>query len=145
MPREDGTFEITFNAESMSGLLSELQGAFIEAIDRALIVVAEQLLKDSKLYVPVLTGQLRDSGRTHDLPDPPKGFERRVQVIYGDADVIYAWIQHETPFNHPSLGFFGPAKYLEKPLTLNAAYYEQLFIAEVEIGLTRGYRYASRR
>lgn len=145
MPESLGTFEITFDTDSMSGLVDELKDAFIEAIDRALMVVAKELLKDSKLYVPVLTGQLKDSGRTHDLPDPPTGQSRRVQVVYGDSNVVYAWIQHETPFNHPSLGFFGPAKYLERPFLVNQSFYQALFVAEVQIGLNRGYRYARRR
>ena len=89
--------------------------------------VAQEVLRDSFVFVPVLSGDLLRSGRievTH------TGFALqsvRISVVYGGNAIGYAETQHEDPYNHPSLGFFGAAKYLERPWTLNAVFYQELW------------------
>lgn len=113
-----------------------------EAVRHALFVVARELWKDSKLYVPVLTGRLRDSGRVKESPYSISD-SIEVRVIYGNEVVTWAIKQHEVPYNHPSLGFFGPAKYLDKPLQQNYGFYLSLFNTEVQIALARRYFHAA--
>lgn len=131
-----GTIDVTFNTADAQELLKVFANVMPDAAAHALKVVAEELLRDSKLYVPVLTGALKDSGRVEELPTIDDAL-RVVRVIYGSADVLYARIQHEKPFNHPSLGFFGPAKFLQEPLTRNAQFYGLLLVAEYELYLTQ--------
>lgn len=137
MPLSTGTIEITFDTRQMIELLRGFIATNDRAANRALHVVARELLKDSKLYVPVLTGALKDSGRVEEVPTLNDA-RRVVQTVYGNAQVLYAFIQHERAFNHPSLGFFGPAKYLEKPLLANYTYYQSLFIVEYQLAIGRG-------
>jgi hypothetical protein len=96
-----------------------------EIAEEALVVVAREFLNDSKLYVPVLTGALKDSGHVEVAPSGDN--ERVVRVVY---DVFYAWMQHERPFWHPSLGFYGAARYMELPLLRFADFYLALFVDE---------------
>jgi hypothetical protein len=82
----------------------ETRRAFFEELEK----VAEQILYTAQeIYVPVLTGDLKRSGRM-------KSHKGRYPVIYvsfGGPDVPYALLQHEaTWFNHPR---GGRAKYLE--------------------------------
>jgi len=132
-----GTVSVVFDTTRMRNLLGNFLVVNQDAADHALNVVAKELLKDSRLYVPVLTGKLKDSGRIEGYPSVTET-RRVVQVIYGnDSNILYAALQHEKPFNHPSLGFFGPAKYLERRLVQNAAFYRALFIAEYQIYMMR--------
>lgn len=96
-----------------------------EATEAALLAVASQLLEDSKAYVPVLTGALKKSAKVQYAISMSTAI-RAAEVVYGSADVVYAAIQHDGDFNHPSLGFKGPAKYLERPLRTNYLYYMEL-------------------
>ncbi len=116
---------------SVADATRQIRGALISAINGAFVVVANALLEDSRPYVPVLTGALQDSGRLEAV----KGFLDQtdiVKVVYGSAAVNYAYRQHEEPFNHPSLGFYGAAQYLQLPYTLNRGFYAELFRFEVE-------------
>lgn len=131
-----GSIDVTFSTADAKELLKVFANVVPDAAQHAIRVVAEELLRDSKLYVPVLTGALKDSGRVEEVPTLDDAV-RVARVIYGNADVLYARIQHEKPFNHPSLGFFGPAKFLEEPLIKNAEFYVLLLVAEYELYLTQ--------
>lgn len=123
MPDTSGKFEI--DVKTLFNL-DELKKGFEEAAEYALEKVAERLLADSRIYVPVLTGALKSSGHVEKMPttdDAVKSF----RVIY---DMSYAEKQHEEEFRHPSLGFFGAAKYLEKPLDLFREFYIELYTFE---------------
>jgi len=139
MPDIQGSFSIDFDTSDFRGLVGHIRRFSLEAADYALLVVANELLRDAQLYVPVLSGRLRDSGRVEDMPEPEGAHIRRVRVVYGNADVMYAWIQHEVPYNHPSLGLYGPAKYLETPLMMNHNFYMSLFAVEYDLYLSRSY------
>ena len=124
------------------------------AAQRALFVVAQELLRDSKLYVPVQSGKLRDSGKAEIMlspmaaegvgtviPLPTSNDAIRVcRVIYGSEAVKYAALQHDKSFRHPGLGFTGPAKYLEKPMLANYKFYQALFVTEFQLALKAGLR-----
>lgn len=105
-----------------------LKQGFKKATAYALERVAERLLADSRLYVPVLTGALKDSGHVEVIPTFDDALEF-VRVVY---PLDYAEKQHEGDYRHPSLGFKGPAKYLEKPLTLYGQFYLNLFTFEFD-------------
>lgn len=108
--------------------LRALKVGFAAATDYALKRVAERLLADSRQFVPVLTGQLKDSGYVEVMPDIDLAFSM-VRVIY---PLPYAETQHEDEYRHPSLGFYGAAKYLQKPLDLFRAFYYELFAFEFD-------------
>lgn len=101
----------------------DLKEGFRKAASFALEKVAERLLSDSRLFVPVLTGQLRDSARVEQFPTM---FDAVVEfrVRYS---MPYAKTQHEDQYNHPSLGFYGAARYLAKPLELFGDFYLRLY------------------
>lgn len=126
-PLDGGGIELTFDASQIQQSLEQYRELSGEVIQEALEVVAREFLKDSKLYVPVLTGALKDSGHVEVAPLFTENSERVVRVVY---DVFYAWIQHEQPFWHPSLGFYGPARYLEIPLIRFGGFYMALFVEE---------------
>jgi hypothetical protein len=77
---------------------------FFEQLEK----IAEQVLYTAQeLYVPVLTGDLKRSGRMTSHP----GAYPVIYVSFGGPDVPYALLQHEaTWFKHPR---GGRAKYLE--------------------------------
>lgn len=128
----DGEFSIQLDSTRYSAVLAQYTKVLPQAIDHALAVVARELLIDAKMHVPVLTGALKSSGRVEDMPDFDAAV-RTVRVVFGDPFLIrYAAIQHEKPYWHPSLGFYGAAKFLEKPLEQNAVFYLELMRVEVE-------------
>lgn len=108
--------------------LRALKVGFAAATDYALKRVAERLLSDSRQFVPVLTGALKDSGFVEVMPDVDLAFSM-VKVIY---PLPYAETQHEDEYRHPSLGFRGAAKYLQRPLDLFADFYFELFAFEFD-------------
>lgn len=134
----DGTINIQLDVGDFARVTKEYYRNSTRAIDHALEVVAKQLLRDSRLFVPVLTGRLRDSGRTESTPTVSDAV-RAFQVVYGSEQVKYAFKQHEGFYRHPSLGFTGRARYLAKPLEKNYRFYQILFAAEYEVALRRLY------
>lgn len=106
----------------------KLKQGFADATQYALMRVAERLLADSRQYVPVLTGALKDSGTVEVMPKIDDAFEM-VRVTY---PLDYAETQHEDEYRHPSLGFYGAAKYLAKPLEQFGAFYLELFTFEFD-------------
>ncbi len=124
-----GEVRIEIDASQFVEALSIFRsGVFTRAVDQALEVVGYAIWRDSLLFVPVLTGALRDSAHLEFTRLPTR---RSVSLVYGDARIVYAWIQHEKEFWHPSLGYYGAAKYLTRPLIENADYYQALFTAEL--------------
>jgi len=105
----------------------------LDAVLFASRTVAERWLSDSKDYVPVLTGALKDSGYVARAKIAGSAAVR-FSVFYNTR---YAEKQHEEEFNHPSLGFFGRAAYLTKPLEANKDFYEQLFALAMKRYLER--------
>lgn len=108
--------------------LRALKRGFAAATEFALRRVADRLLSDSRQFVPVLTGALKDSGFIEAMPSVDLAF-LMVRVIY---PLDYAEVQHEEDFRHPSLGFAGPALYLQKPLDLFTDFYFALFAFEFD-------------
>lgn len=106
------TIEIKGLAE-VNRRLTEIAETNREAFARALHEEAEIEMTESKRRVPVgETGALRESGRVEDV-------EGGVRLVYGDASVDYAIVQHE------ELEFFhtvGEAKYLERPVLESLPY-----------------------
>lgn len=121
----EGEFSITLNSHFVK---KDVRKAFTKATEHALLKVAERLLSDSRVYVPVLTGALKASGHIEELPTLENA-TKLIRVIY---NLDYAEKQHENEYRHPSLGFYGAAKYLQKPLTLYGAYYMELFTFEFD-------------
>ena len=60
-----------------------------------------------------------------------------VRVVYGSDAVLYAKIQHDGEFHHPSLGFHGASKFLTTPVQLNLGFYMEVFTLEVQRRLPR--------
>lgn len=123
-----GQFSITISTSlGSAGFKKKLVAACVEAWK----VVAERLLQDAAVFVPILTGDLLRSGRVEVFPGVGKNGVPTVSVVFGSDFVDYAETQHEDPYNHPSLGFFGAAKYLERPLAINEPFYRLLFQSEL--------------
>ena len=129
-----GSINVSFDTRDARRWLGQYRQWSQRAASHAQRVVAHELLRDAALYTPVLTGALRDSGRVEDVPTFDQSV-MAVRVVFGSFEVIYARIQHEKPFNHPSLGFYGAAKFLERPLLHNYAFYQQLFLVEYELAM----------
>jgi len=120
----EGAFSVQINDQLN---ISGLKERFTEASEYALQQVATRLLADSRAFVPVLTGALKDSGRVEVMPSPDDAL-RIIRVTY---NVPYALRQHEEEdYWHPSLGFRGAAKYLTKPLMFFGDFYQYLFELE---------------
>lgn len=120
---EAGTFSVRFKPDIP---VRRVKRGAQQAMEYALVKVAERLLADSRIYVPVLTGALKDSGKVELIPTLDQAV-RYVQVTY---NTDYAERQHEIPYRHPSLGFYGAAKYLTKPLEAYGPFYLELFVLE---------------
>jgi hypothetical protein len=93
--------------------IKEAQSKLPKAAASALHSEAEDIMKESKdNYVPILTGDLKDSGRV----ESPVVEGQRVLVVaqYGNEKTeTYALVQHENlTLNHPG---GKQAKYLERP------------------------------
>lgn len=114
----EGTLKLDISVDFDGNVVTD---AIQDAAFRGIRRVAEALLADAWAYVPVLTGALRDSGHIEEFR--ANGPDLVVQVVY---DLVYAIRQHEEEFNHPSLGFFGAAKYLQKPWEANQPFYAAL-------------------
>jgi len=125
MPTAEGAFSVSVNANvKVKGLKNRLAAGAEFALKR----VAERLLVDSQAFVPVLTGALKDSGTIEVQPT----LRQAVSIVRVLYPIDYAERQHEVPYNHPSLGFYGAAKYLQKPLELFGNFYQRLFAFEME-------------
>jgi len=124
-PLAQGSFALLVNVKDFT---TDVKDTLRKAVLEALKTVAEALLSDSRAYVPVLTGDLLRSGRVEVIRHHKRFGTDQVRVVYGREQVIiYAETQHEDPYNHPSLGFFGAAKYLTQPWQANLAFYQALF------------------
>lgn len=119
--------------------VSKMSDSMADVINDALLATAQLLLEDSRPYVPVLTGDLQDTGRV-EVVKRFLGQTDIVKVVYGSEAVQYAYRQHEESFNHPSLGFTGAAKYLLIPYQTNRRFYLEFFSNEVESKLGRALR-----
>ncbi len=112
--------------EAVSAAVADMKKELRDAVSEALRVVAHALLVDSRAFVPVLSGKLLDSGRVERVEGLANGIVYW-RVVYGNDLIPYALTQHEDPYNHPSLGFFGRARYLQRPWELNKRFYHELF------------------
>lgn len=121
----EGSFSVAVAKEFPKAALKR---GFSAATQFALLRVADRLLADSRMFVPVLTGALKDSGFVELLPTFDEAFHF-VRVVY---PLEYAETQHEDEWRHPSLGFYGAAKYLSKPMELYGSFYLELFTFEFD-------------
>ena len=96
-------FSFKFSGDrEMKRRLQNVQKKYRRKVKKALRERAEKIMKRSRdHFVPVDTGDLHDTGRVED------GKDLEVLLTYGDADVDYAEVVHET---HPT-----QSKYLEIP------------------------------
>ncbi len=124
MAEFEGSFKVVIDVPDLTGV----RDVIVDAHREAALAVAENLLSDSRLYVPVLSGDLLDSGRvevTGALFDSVV-----VSVIYGSGSADYAETQHDDPYRHPSLSSGDlpfAAEYLTKPLEFNRTFYITLY------------------
>ena len=108
--------KVTIEAKVKSNKFRTIQGAVIRDLADALYVEAELIMTDSKAnYVPVDTGQLRNSGTV--LRPEITSNQVSVTLGYGGASAPYAAKIHEAP---PRWGQ-GKNKYLSKPLNKASA------------------------
>lgn len=73
--------------------------------------VTEAIFGDSQRYVPVLTGDLRASGRTEYEEDRTVG-----RVVYGDEDVDYATFQEVGTSRMDAQPYLRPAAFQVREL-----------------------------
>lgn len=129
-----GTISVSIDGPRL-GFTDVIEGALREANRQALRAVGEALLQDTPGFTPILTGDLLRSGRVEELRNPFEGGNDAVRIVFGDSDIAYAEYQHEEELNHPSLGFFGRAEYLRRPLELNGRFYVELYRFEMRRAL----------
>ena len=99
---------------NLSALLKQLNAAPVEFLHAAAAEIyqeAEGIMAQAKELVPVLTGNLRDSGHV-ELPRVEKS-SALVELGFGSSAVKYATPVHENLEAHHPRG--GTAKYLELP------------------------------
>lgn len=102
---------VTFKVDIKANNFRSIKGAVIEDIASAMYTEAELIMTDSKAnYVPVVTGQLSNSGTV--LKPEIKPSSVIVKLGYGGPAAPYALAVHEAP---PSWGQHKP-KYLSRPL-----------------------------
>lgn len=124
-------------AGSIRTNMQKFKTRFRTASLRALKDVAAEFLRDTRPYVPILTGALLDSGRVEVKLDPGDAVDG-VTVVYGGRtafNIPYARFQHEEELHHPSLAAGGgpfAAKYLEKPFRKNSQFYLLLYEMRLE-------------
>lgn len=123
-----GTIALTFDLDLQ---VEDVRRRFKSAVKGAQGVVARALLADAYAYVPVLSGALRDSGRVEHIPTLDDSIVWTRVVFGSNPDVLYAEYQHEEDLRHPSLGFKGRAKYLQKPFDANSRFYLALYELEL--------------
>lgn len=89
----------------------------------ATFLAGEHVMATSKKeFVPVVTGNLRNSGRV--IPEPPAGNKAVVRLRYGGPAVFYALWVHEAPEHWGQ----GKAKYLTKAVEAVAPDLPRLFL-----------------
>jgi hypothetical protein len=123
-------YKVRFDVSHFNDSAKEFASTNRAALDQALLSVGSAILRDAKLYVPILTGALKDSGKVS--LDIWSNSSQGVRISFGSADVVYAQIQHDKEFWHPSLGFYGAAKYVSKPLMANMYFYTWMFMFELK-------------
>jgi hypothetical protein len=114
--------------------LRTILGQLIEfAVERT----AKILLRDCRPYIPMLTGRLRDSGRTEEIKS--QLFNYSVKLIWDAANplngYVYAARQYHEVFNHVDGRY--AAKWVERVLIANPDRYTMLVARYMTIGLRR--------
>lgn len=107
--------EFLLKTTNVKNNFAQIQGAYLEDLERALYLEAELIMTTSKRdYVPVVTGALRNSGTV--LKPVVKADKIEVALGYGGSSAPYAAVVHEYP---KSFGQ-GKNKYLSQPLNISA-------------------------
>jgi len=81
--------------EGIAGAIQELVNLpkiHGEVMEKTLLDCGKLILDRSKVYVPVATGSLRDTG---DMSEQGTGWDMEVFVFYGGPDAHYAVYVHE--------------------------------------------------
>lgn len=111
----DIEFKAVANTEVAVAQLKDWWGEAQDFIGEAIEEELNEVLEDIKAnYVPIDTGDLRDTGRVIPVEIDGQG-NLKSGIEFGGDDVLYARIQHENlTYYHPH----GQAKYIEVPLRL---------------------------
>ena len=90
-------WEVKFDGEEkLQAIFKKMEAKGLQpVVEKALSAVANQVLNESLVIVPVDTATLKNSGKVH----PPKSSAEglTVEVTYGGAASKYAEIVHENP------------------------------------------------
>ncbi|NBO55359.1 MAG: hypothetical protein EBU84_12390 [Actinobacteria bacterium] len=100
---------------SVKNDFAQIEGAILDDLEKALYLEAELIMTTSKRdYVPVVTGNLRNSGT---VKRPVRNGDKiEVELGYGGSAAPYAAIVHEYP---KTIGQ-GKNKYLSQPLAVSS-------------------------
>lgn len=112
-------FQISFDGSNALAGIRKLRSSFDRAIHESIKETARLVLKDSRPFIPLLTGRLRDSGRVEEL-------ERYTFKLIWDAanpksNFIYAEVQYKKVLNHIDGRY--AAKWVEKTFNSNRQFY----------------------
>lgn len=130
------SFQVWFDvSDAMSGF-GKLRDKIIKAIEKGIELTAEQLLRDARPYVPMLTGALRDSGRVEKL-------KRLAYRLIWDAanpinGFVYAERQHEEVFQHVDGKY--AAEWVTRTLKANKGRYTFLAARFMESELAKAFK-----
>lgn len=111
--------DIKFDVSSALQGLAKAKDAIHQAITRGVRRAAQQLLRDCKPYIPMLTGALRDSGRVEQLED--YAFMLVWDAANPDNGYIYASKQYDEVLQHVDGRY--AAKWVRRVLSNNKDYY----------------------
>jgi hypothetical protein len=102
--------KVNFNVK-LSSSFKGAQMATVSDLESGLVQIAEEIMTDSKTnYVPVDTGNLRNSGFVEPVRLTPNTV--RIRLGFGNAAANYALAVHEAPSGYGQ----GKNKYLTKAM-----------------------------
>lgn len=112
---------------------AKLREAYSTAIETGIRLAARQLLRDTRPYIPVLTGRLRDSGHIEQLED--YAFKLVWDAANPRNGYVYAAKQYDEVLQHVDGRY--AAEWVEKVLRANKGRYTYLASRYIAIELQK--------
>jgi len=124
---------VTFNVSNAKQGLQDLRQAMMRAIETGVSFAARVLLRDTRPYIPLLTGKLRDSGHIEQLKD--YAFKLVWDAANPVNDYVYAQKQYEDILQHVDGRY--AAEWVKKTLENNQGRYIYLASRYMAVELHR--------
>lgn len=123
---------ITIDSSNALSNIKQIKDNAVRVIIASLKSAANALLKDSRKYVPIDTGQLRDSGR---VEEESLLAMRLIWDAASEKGFIYAQKQYSEVLNHIDGRY--AAKWVEKAFNENQQKYLNIFFLSFNTGIAQ--------